>query len=703
MRQHLDLGTARIEPPDPIVAGSYITLTFIYTAGHPIDDSGAIRIVFRSVGDFGTPQFSDPLAPNYCTVHTDGDCRLVPRWDPRGNPRPWWQTLQIDIKGGYLDRGRQIVVVFGDRSAGSPGWRAQTFRERSFEFKTLVDPIATCLFKELPTSPVVEIVAGEPVRAICLAPSQVNLGQPFDYALKLEDRWGNPVALPQRLHHDGFAEPGPHTVSARDRTTGLCAESNPIEVRAWPAPYNRYWADMHGQSEETVGTDTIDDYMTFARDMALLDIVSHQGNDFQISDAFWQQINETTRRYYQPGRLVTFPGYEWSGNTPLGGDRNVLFASEGGIISHSCTDLLPNQETAYSISYTADELFRTLRRQAPPQPFVLAHVGGRYADLSIHDEEIEIAVEIHSAWGTFEWLLEEALERGYRIGVVANSDGHKCRPGASYPGASTFGSFGGLTCVLASELTREAIVAALRARHCYATTGHRPLLDVRLALPDGSQVLMGDLVRLNNGEPRLVIHVVGTAPIEAVHVRNGLQTIGIYRPYGPDDLGRRVKVIWSGAEVRGRARMTTWDGFLHIEGNALADVQPINFWNPELFPRRTHPERVEWHSVTSGGLCGLILTLDEPGRGTLQIHTTQGNVSCPVNELGLEPRTFPFGGLRKRIDLYRLPDDDGRRIWRAELPLTALRAGDNPLYVRVDQEDGHMAWSSPIYLVKSNE
>jgi hypothetical protein len=30
----------------------------------------------------------------------------------------------------------------------------------------------------------------------------------------------------------------------------------------------------------------------------------------------------------------------------------------------------------------------------------------------------------------------------------------------------------------------------------------------------------------------------------------------------------------------------------------------------------------------------------------------------------------------------------------------ALRPGvDNPLYVRLTQEDGHQAWSSPIYVI----
>ena len=62
---------------------------------------------------------------------------------------------------------------------------------------------------------------------------------------------------------------------------------------------------------------------------------------------------------------------------------------------------------------------------------VVAHVGGRYADiLYAHDPKLDTAVEVHSAWGTFEWILRDAFEKGYRVGIVANSDGHKGRPGA---------------------------------------------------------------------------------------------------------------------------------------------------------------------------------------------------------------------------------------------------------------------------------
>ena len=90
---------------------------------------------------------------------------------------------------------------------------------------------------------------------------------------------------------------------------------------------------------------------------------------------------------------------------------------------------------------------------------MFAHIGGRYADIKMaHDARIERSVEVHSDWGTFEWLIQDALEQGYRIGILANSDGHKGRHGASHPGASLFGAYGGLSCLLASELSRAGLV-----------------------------------------------------------------------------------------------------------------------------------------------------------------------------------------------------------------------------------------------------
>jgi hypothetical protein len=697
--QSFDLGQAIIKPNLPVVAGSFTTIAFTYTADHPIDDSGYLKIAFRSVSDVGAPQFDDPAQPNYCSIATTGDCSIEPRWDPRGHIRPWTRALFLQIRRGFLNDGEEITVIFGDSSGGSPGWQMQTSVNENFEFKTLVDPIATYQFKELPQSPKLAIIPGKPVRAVCVAPSQVVVNQEFGYHLKLEDRWGNPTKKPHFSTHSSFKETGVQIISATDASTGITATSNPIKVLPDHPKLHHYWADFHGQSGETVGERTIREYFTFARDYGFLDISAHQGNDFQVTDEFWEQINQTTREFYQPGQFVTFPGYEWSGNTPLGGDRNVYFEREGGQIARSSTELLPGNHSVFKDAPTATDLFKNLAAQRGPKAFSFAHVGGRYADISSHDPGIELAVEIHSAWGTFEWLLEDAFQKGYRVGVCANSDGHKCRPGASYPGASYFGSLGGLTCVLARGLDRENISAALQARQFYATTGNRPLLDIQLKTGDGLTAMMGTIVESSSAEATLDFRVVGTAPIESIEIRNGCEILQTLRPYPEQTASARLKIVWSGARVRGRDRVVRWDGNLKVRGNSILAATPINFWNANQPLEIINAQHLTWKSVTTGGLAGVILTLENPALGIIQIDTAQGQIECDISTVGITPQVWEYQGLEKKFSIYRLPESPNSNEFSFSLPITKLQPGDNPIFVKVTQEDGHLAWTSPIYLV----
>lgn len=693
------LGTATLTPARPVTAGALVTLRYTYTAGHPIDDTGAVKIAFRFAGDFGVPQFTDPAAENFCTVRTSGHCRIEARFDPKDHTRPWDRTVYLKIMGGYLDTGETITIVFGDRTGGSPGWRMQTFCERTFEFKTLVDPVATYQFRELPVSPTLAIVPGPPARAVCLAPSRVAVGQAFIWHLKLEDAWGNPVRKPARFRHGGFATTGRQTVTATDARSGLGAVSNPIVVSAESVALRPCWADLHGQSEETIGSNTIDEYFTFARDYALVDIAAHQGNDFQIDDTFWAKINRTTRAFNRDGRFVTLPGYEWSGNTPLGGDRNVWFTDEGGPIYRSSLELVTGQRSHWPVARTAADLFRRLRRQTNPAPLVCAHVGGRYADIATHDAKLEFAVEVHSAWGTFEWLVADAFRHGYRVGICANSDGHKGRPGASYPGAGKFGSLGGLTCVLAERLDRAAVVAALRARRFYATTGHRPVIDFSVIDPDrGTTVPMGTIFKIQAKSVTVRLRIAGTAPLEEIQLRNGLKTVHRILPGDSARDSRRIKILWSGAKARGRDRMVSWDGGLQVIGNRITAVTPVNFWHPAKQPEQIGKNRLTWSSTTTGGVAGVIVELHNPHAGSLTITTPRGEIRCSVAELTRDPRVWSQGGIAMQLQAARLPASPAPVEFECDLPVPRLRPGDNPLYLRVVQEDGHLAWTSPVYV-----
>lgn len=738
------LGTATLAPAGPFVAGSYASLVLTYTAGtFGIDDSGDLKIVWRGTSDMGKPQFNDPKAANYTTVVASNGAVLECRVD-RNFTRPWVNALSIRVGRGFLRAGDTVTIRLGDTSQGSPGLRLQTNVEPTFEFKVVVDAFATYEFTELPRSPEIALVPGIATRWKALLPSQNIVGEPFRLCIVAEDRWGNPTVIgPVKLqapaairglptaavspNTDGTivveglmaGAPGDVTIAVTDESGRALCQSTPMRVAA-AAPYRHYWGDLHAQSEETIGTNSAEDYFAYARDKAFVDIVGHQGNDFQITDAFWKGLNELTRRFYEPGRFVALPGYEWSGNTGMGGDRNVFYRSEGRPIRRSSRILVADPST--EDCYTAAELFQALGRNNE-DAVVIAHVGGRYADIKLaHDGRFERAVEIHSTWGTFEWLLHDAFDRGYRVGIVCHSDDHKGRPGATQPGASTFGAIGGLTCYLMDRLDRDAVFEALRQRRHYGTTGTRLYMSVQgkfdspvhqfaddpLLGPTTSrltsEVTMGAIVANGNVPMHLCADVIGSAPIDRIDVFRGKTLIETVRPYSPADLGKRVRVMWSGAEYRGRGREVNWHGKAKLAGNRIERVAAVNFLNPDKpLGYARDSATVSWHSVTTGNMAGFDLWLERERAGTLSIETNIVSAECDLAALDHEEMVVEAGGLERRLQVYRLPDNNKVTAVHLSLDITETETveGDVPVYIRVTQEDGHQAWSSPIYLIKA--
>ena len=575
-----------------------------------------------------------------------------------------------------------------------------------------------------------------------MLPTLRQCGESFRLGFKGEDKWGNPsdqaegtFALRANLAVAGLpatfcvrcgaaassieglsvAESGDLLIDVLDPKGRVLCQSNPLRL-APDAPLRSYWCDLHGQSEETIGTNSARELIEFARDKAFLDGMSHQGNDFQITTPFWNELNGLTREYNKDGRFIIFPGYEWSGNTGLGGDRNVMFMHEGRQIHRSSHALVDDQADVWSDANSAETLFQALKGE---DCVVFAHIGGRYADIKMaHDARIERSVEVHSDWGTFEWLIQDALEQGYRIGILANSDGHKGRHGASHPGASLFGAYGGLSCLLAKDLSRAGLFDALRRRHHYATTGCRMVLETRAlfdndarlygddpnlgtAPPTSSrQAMMGDILQSSDKTVEFSIEAHASAPIERLEIRNGLEVLETWRPYDDAALGRRIRVIWEGSEYRGRGRQTIWDGGCTLDGNSFERIAPINMWNLDKKIERTGPTTLAWTALTTGGFGGFDAWLADPRSGRLRIDTALVKCDIAVADIGRDDLVFDAGGIKRRIRIFRLPEANTHRRVKLSRRIALKDKGDNALYVCLTQEDGHLIWSSPIYVFR---
>ena len=396
------MGSATLTPAGPFVAGSYAELTLVYTAGtFGIDDTGMLKISWRTTSDMSKPQFDKPQAANFTTVEASNGAKLEV-WFDRLNIRPFANTLLVRVGRGYLRAGDTLTVRLGDRRRGSPGFRLQTNVEANVGLKTSVDAFATYEFCELPGQPVFDLVPGPGINWKAILPSLAVVGEPFRLAIVVEDRWGNPTTdahqdfelvpsrpvqgLPARIEiRNGD---GPRVIdnlvldAEGDLELRLLAKGEEL-ARANPmravnaAPLRRYWGDLHGQSGETIGMGSAEAYFRYARDVAFIDMVGHQGNDFQITDDFWNKLNRLTAEFDAPGKFVCLPGYEWSGNTGMGGDRNVFYRREGRPIRRSSHILVEGQTSTVAI-HTADRLFHALEGE---DAIVIAHVGGRYADL----------------------------------------------------------------------------------------------------------------------------------------------------------------------------------------------------------------------------------------------------------------------------------------------------------------------------------
>lgn len=153
-------------------------------------------------------------------------------------------------------------------------------------------------------------------------------------------------------------------------------------------------------------------------------------------------------------------------------------------------------------------------------------------------------------------FLQDALAMGHRFGFIGSSDSHGLiwHHGAGWK-RDCFR--GGLACVLAPELTREAIFDAMKRRRTFATTGIKPFLDFRV-----NNHLMGEVITIEGDEVDIQFRVRARQRIRWITIVKNNKDWNLYggegfesrysirdREVGPGESWYYVRVEFHGDEM----------------------------------------------------------------------------------------------------------------------------------------------------------
>lgn len=448
-------------------------------------------------------------------------------------------------------------------------------------------------------------------------------------------------------------------------------------------------------------------------------------------DACWQAVCDLAAAHTRDDELVIFPGFEWQGDGRHG-DHNVFFLDDHPPILRCRT--LP-------------ELYEEIRRRGLRAVAIPHHtayrVGVRAKDWSVHDEELSPFAEIFSLHGCSEsdeeWIglrrnwhmgpgvsggsLEDALDRGIRVGIVASTDAHYGIP-------AVYG--GGLMACYAQRLTRAALWEAFAARRVYGVTGDRIELDFRLA-----DAPMGEAIA-TAGPVRACIRVRGCDAVDriellrnnrviATHCHNGTWAV----PTGSVRTRWKLRVEAGWGPKPGDipdAPPRQWQCSIHVPDGAVVAAEPCwktaGQWIGRLggpkcpFGFRTDPAPLHGGIPAEATVFELeaapddAVTITLDGKGVSMTLAQAAGASRLVDFVeevedhirrrhGLEAaalervdrtyflshkakihRAIPAAGFTAELDHIDAAPPPGRNVYRA----------------RVLQRNGQAAWSSPIWV-----
>jgi hypothetical protein len=491
------------------------------------------------------------------------------------------------------------------------------------------------------------------------------------------------------------------------------------------------WGDLHNHNEIGYAQGSLSrSYEIAASHLDFYAFTPHGQNtngttvtNYPVVDERWAEVQAAASSHNLPGSFTSFLGYEWH-STPWG-HVHVIYGD----------DDMPLEKTA-----TLEELLLLMRdRDVLLVPHHTGYQGG--IDWDLLDPQLSPLVEIFSEHGSSErdigyhamlghsggpgdhrFTIQSGLAAGHRVGFTAGTDNHD-----GYPGGYGLG----LTGVYADSNNRQDILAALRQRRTIAVTGDR--IDVQFFCGTSP---MGSVVPSGQGD--LAYSVRGWDFIKTVElIRNG-QPIEVRVPdyQSPAaQVGRyRIRLEYGWGPMKGY-QVYDWRGELEIDAGVIEQVVPCFTSDPFDETRRkrinsSSPGQVSWQSHTSRGgwlttrngtpYCSAndavcveitgspqtVLRLRLDNRTVTSLMATSPDwthtpspghldVEVSLGELLAGRRGFSMDGSPNSVVLHRAVPETLYTIHGAHAP----RPGESACYyLRVTQENGQMAWASPIWI-----
>ena len=422
----------------------------------------------------------------------------------------------------------------------------------------------------------------------------------------------------------------------------------------------------------------------------------------------WPRVQDLIADANRADDFAAFLGFEW--HSSFFGDQCVVFPAD-------------HRPLVYPGHIDALRRF-CIAEQALMIPHHLAYPSGRRGvNWKVFDETCTPVVEIYSEHGNSEDdrgafpfishsmggrqtsnTVRAALDQGLRFGFVASSDSHSGFPGA-------YGE--GVMAALVRENSRAAILEAINARRTYALTGDRIEIDFTV---DGAP--MGSTIAAEK-QIEVAYSVAGRDELDVVEViQDG---VIVHRSHAPnavpldaataEPFQLRLEWGWGPWGDLALERIADWNFEIRVDGGQILRWFPCLQSGPFDEDRRHRFEptadglRVTSYTSRRGAFRenpnhSLVLELSAGPDTRIDLICTrpiEATTTTTVAEL--------FAGSLNR---FVGPFPQEAYQWHRLVPRAAsalsdscvldVPSGPSSIYLRVRQQNGHMAWASPVFL-----